>query len=126
MVNLRIKIKCPVCSKLVELENQSGEFNGEVAKFECEHFSGSIILETKIGWFLGTNAEVKYHLHIRCLRCNEENIVSVSGSGLTNKSDYKIAQFCHLNHFLNVEYEQDSIASGVINKVSGIKNMFWK
>ena len=121
-----MKIKCPVCSKLVEVKNESGEFNGEVGKFECEHFSGSIILETKVGWFLGTNAEVKYHLHMRCLRCNEENIVSISGSGLTNKSDFKIAQFCHLNHFLNVEYEQDSLVSGVIDKVEGIKNMFWK
>ena len=126
MVNLRMKIKCPVCSKLVEVKNESGEFNGEVGKFECEHFSGSIILETKVGWFLGTNAEVKYYLHMRCLRCNEENIVSISGSGLTNKSDFKIAQFCHLNHFLNVEYEQDSLVSGVIDKVEGIKNMFWK
>ena len=126
MVNLRMKIKCPVCSKLVEVKNESGEFSGEVGKFECEHFSGSIILETKLGWFLGTNAEVQYHLHIRCLRCNEENIVSISGSGLTNKSDYKVAQFCHLNHFLNVEYEQDSLVSGVIDKFEGVKNMFWK
>ena len=55
-----MKIKCPVCSKLIEVKNESGEFNGEIGKFECEHFSGSIILETKIGWFLGTNAEVKY------------------------------------------------------------------
>ena len=126
MVNLRMKIKCPVCSKLVEVNNESGEFNGEIGKFECDHFSGSIILETKIGWFFGTNAEVKYHLHIRCLRCNEENIVSISGSGLSNKSDYKVAQFCHLNHFLNVEYEQDSLVSGVVDKVTGIKNIFWK
>ena len=126
MVNLRMKIKCPVCSKLVEVKNESGEFSGKVGKFECEHFSGSIILETKLGWFLGTNAEVQYHLHIRCLRCNEENIVSISGSGLTNKSDYKVAQFCHLNHFLNVEYEQDSLVSGVIDKFEGVKNMFWK
>ena len=126
MVNLRMKIKCPVCSKLVEVKNESGEFSGKVGKFECEHFSGSIILETKLGWFLGTNAEVQYHLHIRCLRCNEENIVSISGSGLTNKSDYKVAQFCHLNHFLSVEYEQDSLVSGVIDKFEGVKNMFWK
>ena len=124
MVNLRIKIKCPVCSKLVELENQSGEFNGEVAKFECEHFSGSIILETKIGWFLGTNAEVKYHLHIRCLRCNEENIVSILASGLSNKSDYKVVQFCHSPHFLNIEYEQDSMVSGAVNVVNSIKGLF--
>ena len=126
MVVIKMKVKCPICQKEIILSNESGEFNGEISKFECEHYSGSIILETKIGWFLGTNAEVKYHLHIRCLRCNEENIVSVSGSGLTNKSDYKIAQFCHLNHFLNVEYEQDSLVSGVLDKVSGVKNMFWK
>ena len=123
---MKMKVKCSACSKEITVSNQSGEFSGEVAKFDCEHFSGSIILETKVGWFLGTNAEVKYHLHMRCLRCNEENIVSISGSGLTNKSDFKIAQFCHLNHFLNVEYEQDSLVSGVIDKVEGIKNMFWK
>ena len=56
----------------------------QIAKFECEHFKGSIMLETKVGWLFGTNAEVKYDLHMKCLRCNEENVVSISGSGLTN------------------------------------------
>ena len=125
MVNLRMKVKCTVCNKMLEVQNQSGEFNGEVGRFECDHFSGSIILETKIGWLLGTNAEVKYHLNMRCLRCNEENIFSVSGTGLANKSDFKLAQFCHLSHYLNIEFEQDSMVSGVIDKVSGIKSMFW-
>ena len=130
MVYLKMKVRCTVCNKMVEVSNESGESNGEIGKFECEHFSGSIILETKIGWFFGTNAEVKYHLHIRCLRCNEENLVSISGSGLTNKSDFKMAQFCHLNHFLKVEFEQDSLVSGAIDKISGIKDtvtgLFWK
>ena len=94
MVYLKMKVRCTVCDKMIELSNESGEFNGEVAKFECEHFKGSIILETKVGWFFGTNAKVKYNLHMKCLRCNEENVVSISGSGLTNKSDYKAAQFC--------------------------------
>ena len=125
MVKLRRKLRCPVCSKMVEVKNQSGEFNGEVAKFECEHFSGSIILETKIGWLFGTNAEVKYHLHMRCLRCNEENIFTISGTGLSNKSDFKLAKFCHLSHFLNAEFEQDSLVSGVLDKVSDIKSKFW-
>ena len=120
-----MKLVCSVCKKELVVSNESGEFNGEVTKFECEHFSGSIILETKIGWLLGTNAEINYHLHIRCLRCNEENIVSISASGLSNKSDYKIVQFCHLPHYLNVEYSQDSIASGVVNVVNNVKNMFW-
>ena len=124
MVNLRMKIKCPVCSKLVEVKNESGEFNGEVGKFECEHFSGSIILETKIGWLLGTNAEIKYHLHLRCLRCNEENIVSIIAEGLSNKSDYKIVQFCHSTHYINVNYEQDSIASGAVSMANLIKSLF--
>ena len=130
MVYLKMKIRCTVCNKMVEVSNESGESNGEIGKFECDHFSGSIILETKIGWFFGTNAEVKYHLHIRCLRCNEENLVSISGSGLTNKSDFKMAQFCHLNHFLKVEFEQDSLVSGAIDKISGVKDtvtgLFWK
>ncbi len=130
MVYLKMKVRCTVCNKIVEVSNESGESNGEIGKFECEHFSGSIILETKIGWFFGTNAEVKYHLHIRCLRCNEENLVSISGSGLTNKSDFKMAQFCHLNHFLKVEFEQDSLVSGAIDKISGVKDtvtgLFWK
>ena len=130
MVYLKMKVRCTVCNKMVEVSNESGESNGEIGKFECEHFSGSIILETKIGWFFGTNAEVKYHLHIRCLRCNEENLVSISGSGLTNKSDFKMAQFCHLNHFLKVEFEQDSLVSGAIDKISGVKDtvtgLFWK
>ena len=126
MVNLRMKIRCPVCSKIVEFKNESGEFNGEIGKFECEHYSGSVILETKIGWLLGMNAEIKYHLHIRCLRCNEENVVSIVGSGLDNKSDFKFAQFCKFNHFLRVEYEQDSMVSGALNKISGLKNYFWK
>ncbi len=130
MVYLKMKVRCTVCNKMVEVSNESGESNGEIGKFECDHFSGSIILETKIGWFFGTNAEVKYHLHIRCLRCNEENLVSISGSGLTNKSDFKMAQFCHLNHFLKVEFEQDSLVSGAIDKISGVKDtvtgLFWK
>ena len=130
MVYLKLKVRCTVCNKMVEVSNESGESNGEIGKFECDHFSGSIILETKIGWFFGTNAEVKYHLHIRCLRCNEENLVSISGSGLTNKSDFKMAQFCHLNHFLKVEFEQDSLVSGAIDKISGVKDtvtgLFWK
>ncbi len=130
MVYLKMKVRCTVCNKIVEVSNESGESNGEIGKFECEHFSGSIILETKIGWFFGTNAEVKYHLHIRCLRCNEENLVNISGSGLTNKSDFKMAQFCHLNHFLKVEFEQDSLVSGAIDKISGVKDtvtgLFWK
>ena len=126
MVNLRMKIRCPVCSKIVEFKNESGELNGEIGKFECEHYSGSVILETKIGWLLGTNAEVKYTLHIRCLRCNEENIATIEGSGLNKKSDYKLAQFCNSSHFLNVEYEQDSMVSDTLNKISGLKNYFWK
>ena len=130
MVYLKMKVRCTVCNKMVEVSNESGESNGEIGKFECDHFSGSIIVETKIGWFFGTNAEVKYHLHIRCLRCNEENLVSISGSGLTNKSDFKMAQFCHLNHFLKVEFEQDSLVSGAIDKISGVKDtvtgLFWK
>ena len=130
MVYLKMKVRCTVCNKMVEVSNESGESNGEIGKFECDHFSGSIILETKIGWFFGTNAEVKYHLHIRCLRCNEENLVTISGSGLTNKSDFKMAQFCHLNHFLKVEFEQDSLVSGAIDKISGVKDtvtgLFWK
>ena len=125
MVNLRMKIKCPVCSKIMEFKNESGEFNGEIGRFECDHYSGGIILETKVGWLLGTNAEVKYHLHMRCLRCNEENIVNISGSGLENKSDFKMAQFCHLSHFLSVEFEQDSLVSGAIGKFYDIKNKFW-
>ena len=125
MVNLRMKLTCPVCSKTMEVNYESGQLNGEVGKFECEHYSGSIILETKIGWFLGTNAEVKYHLHIRCLRCNEENIVSVTGSGLSNKSDFKIAQFCHSPHYLNVEFEQDSMVSGAVNIFNDIKSKIW-
>ena len=125
MVVAKIKIVCAVCKKELVVSNESGEFNGEVDKFECEHFSGSIILETKIGWLLGTNAEIKYHLHIRCLRCNEENIMSISAEGLSNKSDFKIAQFCHLPHYLNIEYSQDSIASGAVNAVNNIKSLFW-
>ena len=120
-----MNIKCPACLKEVNVSNESGEFNGEIEKFECEHYSGSIILETKIGWLLGTNAEVKYHLHIRCLRCNEENIVSIIASGLSNKSEFKICQFCHSAHYLNVKYEQDSIASGAVNVVNSIKGLFW-
>ena len=58
MVYLKMKVRCTVCDKMIEVCNESGEFNGEVAKFECEHFNGSIILETKLGWFFGTNAEV--------------------------------------------------------------------
>ena len=119
-----MNIKCPVCSKEVNVSNESGEFSGEIAKFECEHYSGSIILETKIGWLLGTNAEVKYHLHIRCLRCNEENIVSIIASGLSNKSEFKICQFCSSSHFLNVKYEQDSIASGAVNIANSIMGLF--
>ena len=130
MVYLKMKVRCTVCNKMVEVSNESGESNGEIGKFECDHFFFFLILETKIGWFFGTNAEVKYHLHIRCLRCNEENLVSISGSGLTNKSDFKMAQFCHLNHFLKVEFEQDSLVSGAIDKISGVKDtvtgLFWK
>ena len=124
MVVMKMKVKCPLCQKEVNVKNESGEFNGEVAKFECDHYSGSIILETKIGWLLGTNAETKYHLHIRCLRCNEENIVSILASGLSNKSDYKVVQFCHSPHFLNIEYEQDSMVSGAVNVVNSIKGLF--
>ena len=126
MVNLRMKLTCPVCNKTLEVNHESGQLNGEIGRFECEHYSGSIILETKIGWLLGTNAEVKYHLHIRCLRCNEENVQSISGSGLDNKSDFKFAQFCKFNHFLRVEYEQDSMVSGALGKIYEVKNMFWK
>ena len=122
MVYLKMKVRCTVCDKMIEVCNESGEFNGEVAKFECEHFNGTIILETKLGWFFGTNAEVTYNLHMRCLRCNEENIVSVSGSGLANKSDFKTAQFCHLNHFLKIEYEQDSMVSGAVEKIASVKD----
>ena len=122
MVYLKMKVRCTVCDKMIELSNESGEFNGEVAKFECEHFKGSIMLETKVGWLFGTNAEVKYDLHMKCLRCNEENVVSISGSGLTNKSDYKAAQFCQLNHFLKIEYEQDSLVSGAVDKISSVKD----
>ena len=124
MVVNKLKIKCPVCSKEMTFNNESGEFSGEISKFDCPHFSGSIILETKIGWLLGTNAEVKYHLHIRCLRCNEENIETISVSGLSNKSDYKIIQFCHSTHFLNIEYEQDSLASGAVGIFNNIKSIF--
>ena len=125
MVVVKMKVKCPVCSKEVIVSNESGEFNGEVTKFECEHYSGSIILETKIGWLLGTNAEIKYHLHIRCLRCNEEKIETIKAEGLSNKSDYKIVNFCHLSHFLNVSYEQDSMVSGAVNMANNIKSLFW-
>ncbi len=122
---MKMKVKCSACSKEITVSNQSGEFSGEVAKFDCEHFSGSIILETKIGWLLGTNAEIKYHLHLRCLRCNEENIVSIIAEGLTYKSDYKIVQFCHSTHYINVNYEQDSIASGAVSMANSIKSLFW-
>ena len=125
MVVIKMKVKCPECSKEIEVSNQSGEFSGEVAKFECEHYSGSIILETKIGWLLGTNAEIKYHLHFRCLRCNEENIETIKVSGLSNESNFKVVQFCHLAHQLKVDYEQDSIASGAVNVVNSIKSIFW-
>ena len=125
MVIITMNVQCPVCSKEVTVSNESGEFNGEIAKFECEHYSGSIILETKIGWLLGTNAEVKYHLHMRGLRCNKENIVTIISSGLSNKSEFKSCQFCNFSHFLNVKYVQDSIASGAVNVVNNIKALFW-
>ena len=125
MVVVTMKVKCPVCSKEVSVSNESGQFNGEIMKFECEHYSGSIILETKIGWLLGTNAEIKYHLHFRCLRCNEENIETIKVSGLSNESNFKVVQFCHLAHQLKVDYEQDSIASGAVNVVNSIKSIFW-
>ena len=125
MVVVTMKVKCPVCSKEVSVSNESGQFNGEIMKFECEHYSGSIILETKIGWLLGTNAELKYHLHMRCLRCNEEKIQTIIAEGLSNKSDYKILNFCNSSHFLNVSYEQNSMASGVINVANSIKSYFW-
>ena len=48
MVVLKMKLKCPECSKEIEVSNYSYDFNGEIAKFECEHYSGSIILETKV------------------------------------------------------------------------------
>ena len=125
MVVVKMKIKCSVCSKDMQVSKESGQFNGEIGKFECPHFSGSIILETKIGWLLGTNAEIKYHLHMRCLRCNEENIVTISGLGLSSKSDYKIAQFCHSPHYINVEFEQDSMVSGAVNVFQNIKSKIW-
>ena len=125
MVVLKMKLKYPECSKEIEVSNDSGQSSGEIAKFECDHYSGSIILETKIGWLLGTNAEVKYHLHFRCLRCNKENIETIKVSGLSNKTDYKIVTFCQAGHNIKVDYEQDSIASGAVNVVNNIKSIFW-
>ena len=124
MVVLTLLLQCGSCKKQMTINNESGEFNGEVGKFECEHFSGSIILETKIGWLLGTNAEVCYHLYMRCHRCNEENIKTIKASGLSSKSDFVNVQFCHAPHYLHAEYSQDSIASGAVNFANNIFGIF--
>ena len=122
MVVLTLLLQCGLCNKQMKINNESGEFNGEVGKFECDHFTGSIILETKVGWLLGTNAEVNYHLYMRCLRCNEENIKTIKASGLYSKSDFVNLQFCHSPHYLHVEYKQDSMVSGAADFASNISS----
>ena len=71
---------------------------------------------------LGTNDEINYHLYIKCLRRNKENVNTIKATGIDKKSDYKIVQFCDNPHFLNVTYEQDSLAYTAMDFVSGWKN----
>ena len=118
MVGTNLNIQCPICKKEVFFQCQSGEFNGKMGDFKCEHYQGEIFVTTKIGWLLGTNAEVKYSLNFKCLRCDSYKTVEITAKGNENKSNIINADFCSKTHYLTIRYSQESVIGAATDYVN--------